>query len=164
MAEKRKRFEKFSEEELRIKHRNTIPKATQKNNVKWDRVMKQYLQEIGCTSLDYWAYPDNDFDQILSHFWFEVRTQQRPLNEEEMQHARDNGLDLHPEMYTIASLRNLRNGISRCMEDYGRPIDLTNDPRYEKSPKSFRDACKELKDMGKGKVKNYKEIEHAGTL
>ena len=67
-------------------------------------------------------------------------------------------------MYTISSLRNLRNGISRCLEERGRGIDLTTDPKYQKSQKAFGDACKELKRIGKGEVKNHPEIEHPGEL
>ena len=162
MADKRKRFEDFSADEIKEKWLATIPKATTKCNLKWQRVLREYLAEKGFTSTEYWCYPDDDFDAILSKFWFEVRTQRPPLTAEEMIDARENKLDLHPELYTIASLRNLRNGLSHCMAIRGREIDLTTDPRYTKSQNAFQDACKELKKVGKGAVKNFPEIEHSG--
>ena len=47
MAQKRKHFEHFSEEEIKQKRQNTVPKATLKNNDKWDRAFRSYLEESG---------------------------------------------------------------------------------------------------------------------
>ena len=44
-----------------------------------------------------------------------------------------------------------------------RNIDLTSDPKFKHSQSSFKDAIKELKKIGKGKVKSYPEIEQAGN-
>ena len=120
MAEKRKCFENFTEEEIKKKRKSTIPKATLKNNDKWDRAFRSYLQESGAENTQYWYYPDDELDKILCKFWFEARTQRSPLSEEEKRHAIANNDDPFPERYSIASLRNLRNGLSRCLSEHGK--------------------------------------------
>ena len=72
--------------------------------------------------------------------------------------------DPHPELYSIASLRNLRNGLSRCLSDHRKSIDLTTDSKFGDSQHAFKDACKELKQCGKGIVHSYPEIEHSGKV
>ena len=49
------------------------------------------------------------------------------------------------------------------MHNHGRFIDLSSDSRYVASQKSFKDAVKELKKIGKGVVHSYPEISHAGS-
>ena len=106
----------------------------------------------------------NILPRTLAKFWFAVWTQRSKLTDAERKEVETNGGDLYPEMYTIASLRNLRNGLTRCPEERGRGIDLTTDPRYKISQKSFMAACKELKRIGKGETKNYPEIDHTGEF
>ena len=79
MAQKRKRFEHFTEDEIKQKRKNTVPKATLKNNDKWDRAFWSYLEEKGTENSQYWYHPDDELDKILCNFWFEVRTQ-RPCS------------------------------------------------------------------------------------
>ena len=112
MAQKRKRFESLSKEEIEAKRLSAIPVSTCKNNIKWDKVFREYLAEKGCQSTEYWYYPDTELDDILCHFWFEVRMQKSPLSATEKEEARNNKSDLYPERYTITSLRNLRNGLT----------------------------------------------------
>ena len=162
MAEKRRRFEHFTDDEIKKKRIETIPKSTLKNNDKWNRVFRSYLQESGAQNTQYWFYPDEELDKILSKFWFEVRTQRAPLSDTERNEAFKNNEDPHPERYTIASLRNLRNGLSRCLAENGKNIDLTTDPKFKLSQNAFKDACKELKKFGKGIIHSYPEITHTG--
>ena len=132
MAMQRKRHGEFTEEEIKEKRRNVVPKATLKNNSKWDKAFRDYLREKDFQSTEYWCYPDEELDTILCKFWFEVRTTRPPLQTpEEIQEAKNNNKDIHPEYYTIASLRNLRNGLSRCLQEHSRNIDLTNDPKFK---------------------------------
>ena len=163
MAAKRKRFESFTSEELHAKRQNTVPTSTVKNNRKWDKVFRDYLREKQCGNTEYWYYPDEELDSVLSNFWFEARTQRSPLTPEEKILAKERNQDIHPDLYSIASLRNLRNGLSRCLAEHGKHIDLTTDPHFKKSQQSFKDACKELKKLGKGVVHSYPEIDHSGT-
>ena len=163
MAEKRRRFEDFSDEQIQFKRKSTIPKATLKNNDKWDRAFRSYLMEKGVENTQYWYYPDEELDHILCKFWFEARSQRAPLNEDQRREALAKNLDPYPERYTIASLHNLRNGLSRCLADHGKNIDLTTDPKFINCQCAFKDACKELKQFGKGNVNSYPEIEHSGN-
>ena len=48
MATKRKHFETFTAEEISTKRCNTIPSSTLKNNIKWDKVFKDYLRREKC--------------------------------------------------------------------------------------------------------------------
>ena len=80
MAAKCKRFQNFTDEEIKEKRRNVIPNATVKSNAKWHKVFCDYLSEIGCRSVEYWLYPDDELDAILCKFWFAVRTQRSPLS------------------------------------------------------------------------------------
>ena len=61
-------------------------------------------------------------------------------------------------------MRNLRNGLSRQLHEKGRMIDLTRDPKFVKSQDAFKGACRELKNHGKGIVRSYPEISHAGRF
>ena len=158
MAVKRQRFEHFTEEQIKKKRQSTVPKATLKSNDKWERAFRSYLQEKGLESTEYWYYPEDELDDILSHFWFEAHTQRPLLSNEEKHQAIPN-----PDRYTIASLRNMRNGLLRCLVEHGKNIDLTTDDNIRKSQWAFKDACKELKHIGKGTVNSYPEIEHSGN-
>ena len=163
MAEKRKCFEHFSDEEIKKKRKETTPKATIKNNEKWDRVFRAYLEESEAQTTEYWYYPDEELDLILSRFWFDVRTQKQPLNEEEKIQILSKNGDPYPHQYIIACLRNLRNSLSRCLAERGKNINLTTDENFRLSQKSFKDACKELKQLGKGNVNSCPEISHSGN-
>ena len=166
----RKRFASFTNDEIEKKQQDATPKSTLKCNKKWDKVFRSYLEEKELPNSEYWTYPDDELDNILSVFWFEVRTTKPPLSEHteielhepNAKKSRKNLPNKHPEYYSIASLRNLRNGLSRELQNHGRMIDLTTDPKYVKSRKAFKDACKELKTKGKGIVNSYPEITHSG--
>ena len=70
-------------------------------------------------STEYWYYPEEELDQVLAKFWFEVCTQHEPLDKVQKQEALKNNTDVNPERYTIASLRNLRNSLCRCLAEHG---------------------------------------------
>ena len=83
-----------------------------------------------------------------------------PLDKKEQEEAIQNNSNLHPEGYTIAALLNLKNGLSRCLSFHGKSIDLTTDENFRESQRAFKDACKKLKQLGKGIVHIYLEISH----
>ena len=91
MADKQ-RFKWFTSEEIRQKQQDTVPKATLHCDKKWHKVLTDYLTSCGSESLEYWLYPDDEFNEILAKFRFEVRSS--VLN--------DDG-DYEP--YSVASLR-----------------------------------------------------------
>ena len=148
MAEGR-RHKHFTDQQIQEKQQNTIPKSTVACDRKWDKVLIDYLKDCGHDSTEYWCYPDEELDAILVKFWFEVRSS--VIND-----------DGENEPYSVASLRNCCNAITRNLHTKGRYIDLSKDSKYVRSQKSFKDAVKELKKIGKGAVKSYPEICHAG--
>ena len=56
----------------------------------------------------------------------------------------------------------MRNALTRELSIHGRFIDLTTDPNFKQLQTAFKDACKELKEMGHVVVHHYPEITHAG--
>ena len=102
-------------------------------------MFREYLQEKDYECTEYWCYPDDELDSILAKMWFELHSSVKDDNGEFMP-------------YTITSLRNLRNTLTRELYIQGRYIDLTNDPKHKNSQMAFKDACKELKELGRGVV------------
>ena len=104
------------------KRQSIIPRATLKNNDKWDHTFHCYLEELSTESSEYWYYSENELNLVLFKFWFDVCTQRPPLSKEEKYQALQNNADPNPEHYSIASLRNLRNGLSRCLSGHGKTL------------------------------------------
>ena len=145
-----KRHQSFSNDEITKKRHKATPDSTLKCNKKWDKVFRDYLSEKDYECTEYWCYPDEELDTILAKMWFELRSS-----------VKDNeGNYIH---YTITSLRNLRNALTRELNTHGRYIDLTTDPKFKQSQMAFKDACKELKELGRGVVHHYPEISKAGN-
>ena len=146
-----KRHQNYSDEQIVKKRQDAVPKSTIKCDKKWDKVFREYLMEKECANTEYWTYPDDELDRILSKFWFEVRST-KLTSDGEYEH------------YSLTSLRNLRNALTRELVKHGRNIDLTTDTHYKQSQMSFKDAAKELKKIGKGTIHSYPEISHAGEI
>ena len=151
MASTLKRHKSFSDQEIVQKRYEATPQSTLKCDKKWTKVFREYLMEKDCINTEFWTYPDEELDAILCKFWFEVRST----------HKKNDG---EFEQYSITSLRNLRNALTRELVKHNRNIDLTNYPPYKKSQAAFKDACKELKKIGKGKIRSYPEINHTGVF
>ena len=149
MASIQKRHKSFTDGDLRKKTQSVTPVGTLKCDAKWNKVFREYLREKECNNTEYWSYPEDELDDILSKFWFEVRSTNVDQNGEN-------------ERYSITSLRSLRNGLTRELVKHNRNIDLTSDPNFKKSQMAFKDACKELKKICKGSIKTYPEIQHTG--
>ena len=143
--ESTKRHQSFSTEEITKKRHKATPDSTFKCNKKWDKVFREYLQEKNYEYTEYWCYPDDELDSILVKMWFELCSS-----------VKDDKGEFLP--YTITSLRNLRNALTRELNIHGRYIDLPNDPKYKNSQMAFKDACKELKELGRGVIHHYPEI------
>ena len=138
----RKRHKQYSEEDLKRKKLEVTLAGTLKCDAKWNRVFHEYLREKDYANTEYWTYPEDELDTILSKFWFEVRST----------NVDENGEFEH---YSLTSLRSLRNGLTRELGKHNRNIDLTTDPMFKKSQMAFKDASKELKKIGKGKITPY---------
>ena len=126
-----------------------IPKATLKINDKWECTFRLYLEETGTESTEYWYCPNDELHLLLSRFWFAARTPREALTEDQRKEALSKNEYPYPEHYSIASLRNLQNGLSCSLVQHRKNIDLTTDPSFKNSQSAFKDACKELKKLAK---------------
>ena len=115
MASFLKRHKSFTDDQIQQKKQECTPQSTLKCDKKWAKVFREYLMEKEVQNTEFWTYPEEELDDILSRFWFEVRSGQK--NEHgEFQH------------YSLTSLRNLHNALTRELVKHNRNIDLTTDP------------------------------------
>ena len=146
-----KRHKEFTEADLKKKRLDATPQCTLKCDAKWNKVFREYLMEKEVQNTEYWTYPDDELDNVLAKYWFEVCST----------NVDENG-DSVP--YCVTSMRSLQNGLTRELGEHNRNIDLTSDPTFKKSQASFKDTCKELKKIRKGKITRYPEILQAGNI
>ena len=92
---------------------------------------------------EYWLLGEQEFDQILCKFWFEVRI-------------------TDGEHYSLGSLESLRYGINRIFQEKGHEFDIVHDLAFRKSQKKFSEVCTELKAVGKEVLIPCKSIKPAG--
>ena len=59
-------------------------------------------------------------------------------------------------------LKSLKYGLNRLLRKQGHEFDITKSPNYVQCMKNFDLACLELKQQGKGYVKNNEEINDEG--
>ena len=62
----------------------------------------------------------------------------------------------------MAILANIRHTLNRKLKRHRCEFDITRDPRFIKSQEAFKDACRELKSVGKAVVKHFPEINPEG--
>ena len=120
-----------------------MPKNTLQVEKTAETLLLCYLEEQQPPNTDYWSYPDDKLDKILVKFWFSLRKKES-------------------NKYTVSTLQNIKNGLNRSLQRWGRHLDISKDTRYAGSHWAFKDACKELKSEGLGFVKNFPEIEKRG--
>ena len=72
--------------------------------------------------------------------------------------------DKTASMYSKSSLENICHTLNKNLHEAGYYIDITRDPRFINSQKAYKEACLELKSVGKAVVKNYPEIKHKGNI
>ena len=137
MASPRKQHQTFTSEQIKKKRHEATPDSTLKCNRKWNKVFRDYLEEKDFESTEYWCYPEDELDRILSKMWFEIRSSMTDEKGEQIP-------------YSVTSMRNMRNALTRELNIHGKFIDLTTDPMFKQSQMAFKDACKELKEMGRG--------------
>ena len=91
---------------------------------------------------EYWLLGEQELDQILCKFWFEVRI-------------------IDGEHYSLGTLESLRYGINRIFQEKGHEFDIVHSLALRKSQKKFSEVCTELKAVGKGFRIPYKSIKPA---
>ena len=99
----------------------------------------------GClvTKSKYCEYDVDTFNQKLSKFWFEARTQDG-------------------DYYTTASLGHIRYGINQCLAKHSLTYNIVDGTDFKPSQLVYRDATKEFKKMGKGFHRSYPAIKSLG--
>ena len=143
MASAQKHFTAFSDQEISEKQHKLENKNTLKNEEKATRAFRHYLSEIGQDNTDSFNYTKDELDYHLSKFWFSARTQQKG------------------DYYSASSLETIQYGLNRALKRFGHQYDITKCEctSFTRSIEAFEDARKELKQLGKGRVKNHKEIQ-----
>ena len=117
-------------------------KNTKKSNKKAECCLHNYLRRKKMSD-KYWLLGEQELDQILSKFWFDVRT-------------------TDGEHYSLGSLESLRYGINCIFQEKGHEFDIVHGLAFKKSQKKFSEACTELKSVGKGIRIPYNAIKPAG--
>ena len=109
-----------------------------------EKAFRLFLRESGAPSVEYHLFEEAELDNWLSKFWFGAFTST-------------------DELYTVNSLKSFKYGLKRHLQNIGHAFDITKDAMFKNSQKAFAMACKELKEEGKGFVKNHEEIEDEGN-
>lgn len=138
------RFNFMTEQEHKKKREDLVNRNTMKADKKADKTFTAWLTQRGIHT-DYWDLNAQELDDLLSKFYFEART-------------------VEGDSYKTASLGDLRYGINRNLQKKGFEFDIVHSPEFRKSSSAFSDACKELKAVGKGERKSYKEIIPSGMF
>ena len=69
-----KRHKEFTEADLKKKRLDATPQGTLKCDAKWNKVFREYLMEKEVQNTEYWTYPDDELDNVLAKYWFEIRS------------------------------------------------------------------------------------------
>ena len=140
-----KRFKLISDAELHQKQYDLQNKNSLRNEKKAEKAFKEYLAAVGEADTNFYAYTEEELDTHFAKFWFAARTQKG-------------------DFYRVSSLENMQHSLNRAMKRFGHSIDVTRPEciSFTKSIKAFKDACTELKRMGKGYVENYQAITQPG--
>ena len=140
------RFQPLSEDNINVIQENVKEKNTLAAEKKAEKALLTYIrtqQHFSVPDTEYWNYDDRLLDDILSHFWFEIKT-------------------IEGDDYRVSSLRHLRYSLKRAIKKYKPNKDIIVDKNYMKSQNAFDTKVKQLKKIGKGYVESYKEITPAG--
>ena len=132
----------LSMEEIANKQQKLQNRNTEKNEIKAVNAFKDFLKEKGVENTDFFTYTEEELDRNLKMFWFSAHTK-----------------TTHQE-YQASSLETLHYGLNRALKKYGHTFAITKAEctSFTSSIKAFKDVMKDLKQKGKGRVKNYKEI------
>ncbi|XP_070177433.1 uncharacterized protein [Littorina saxatilis] len=132
-----KRFASHTGEEIETKKKLLTPANTNKATDVAVKTLRSYLAETG-QEVSFEMFPDEHLNQVLAHFYIDAR----------------NETGGH---YKSTTLSSLRYGISRFLKEK-KNIDILRDSSFKGANVSFGTAMRELKQMGKGEITHYPEI------
>ena len=115
-----------------------------KSDKKATKIVVKYLEQTN-QDIDFAKYPIEKLDEMLSVFWFVVSPEKQGADH-----------------YSVSSLHHIRYAIKRILQSNGRDFDITMDPKFAKSQRMFKEACKELKRKGFRHVKHTDVIKPQG--
>ena len=145
----KKQFKQLTDQELTNKRRSLENNNTVNAEKCADKAFKQFLEECGAESTEYYFFEEDELSQWLSKFWFGVRMMPEDNEEEE-------------KFYSVSTLRSFKYAINRILKKHGHAFDITKSPFFKPCMDSFNDAIKELKEAGRGHVKVKEEISEEG--
>ena len=145
----KKRFKALSDEELLSKRKGLENNNTVNAEKCADKAFKQFLEECGADSTEYYFFEEAELSQWLSKFWFGARMLPEDSQEE-------------GKFYSVSTLRSFKYAINRILKKHGHAFDITKSPFFKPCMDSFNDAVKELKEAGRGHVKSKEEISEDG--
>ena len=148
LAKKRKlsdeeRFPNLDETEIKEIRDSTKKINTERSDKKCEKIFVAWLNRHNFEP-NYWTYSVEDLNEKLSKFWFEARAQDG-------------------SQYTTATLGHIRYGLNRCLSKHESRHDIVDGADFKDSSKAFFDACKKLKDIGKGYRQSYQAITPKGN-
>ena len=125
------RFQRISDEDLKIKQESLKNNNTTKNEKKAEGIFKEYFIQIGEED-NFYEFSEEKLDKHLAKFWFAERTK--------------DGLK-----YKVGSLQTIRYSLNRALKSFGHKFDITTREctAFTSSIKAYEDATKELKQEGK---------------
>lgn len=132
----------LSDEEIKRKQKTLQNKHTIAAESKADRAFRDFLAE--CPDLDstnFYLFDTEKLDYYLTKFYFGARQKKDPSKK-----------------YTVSSLEQMRNSLSRSLKWYGHKFDITKSDEFATSIEANKDACRELKQEGYGHVKSHKSM------
>ena len=112
---------------------------THKSDEKCEKIFTKYLQQSGESDTNYWDWPLEKINGILSKFWFAA-------------------CNVESNYYRVSTLKHIWYGLNRCFQRHGHGYDIITSNSYKDRQKSFKDACTNLKKLGYGYTQNYPEI------
>lgn len=129
-------LDQIKQRELELQNKNTVS-----NEDKAVKCFTLYLKSIGLENTNFFEFSEDELDRHLVTWYFNAQTKNK-------------------EHYTTGSLTTLRYGLNRALKKAGKKFDITKREctQFTTSIDAFESAKKELKQMGKGHVKNTPEI------
>ena len=129
-------LQQIKQRESELENKNTVS-----NEEKAVACFKSYLSQIGVADNDFFKYSETELNDHLSTFFFNARTKSG-------------------DYYTVGSLTTMRYGLNRALRKSGKKYDITKREykQFLGCIDAFEAALKDLKQRGKGHVRNTPEI------
>ena len=142
------RFGKLNIDEVRNKEDEFKNPNSIKNEKKATEAFKAYLRHINATEGDdFFTFTEIELGKHLATFYWNAWRQKG-------------------EKYKASSLETLRYALDRSLKAFGLGFDITDKKSvsFQTSIKAFETVMKDLKQCGKGHVKQCKEITQEGKI